>query len=212
VINIYCYDPEIVAQVYPELTVVREGDYVGHGQLFIGRGQPFGEPDAYQVTRVLNQQTEISLPDRWKVVEKAHERKGKRIPKSLQKYVERMDPEEFITELRYFMACTKWVKLSSMEAKIYMLFDALTQSRDSFMKQYFALRQTYSYQEIWASVVTFFLRVVNYDSTDTNISDFYKKVIERFKNQSSKIRSALTFFNTNVYNEVTVVMFFLSVR
>jgi len=210
---IYCFDTDLLPALYPELQVITEGDYVGHDQMFVGRGQPFGEEDAYIATRVLRPNTDVSLPDRWSVVEHAHFRKGKKAPaKGLEKYTARLDAEDFSAELLYFMASGKWHKLSNMEAKIYMLFDALTQSRDQFLQQYFKLRKVYSYQEIWSSVLTFFLRVLNYESTDTNISDFYKKVIERFKNQSSKIKTARTFFLHNEFNETNVLTFFLSVR
>lgn len=211
-INIYCYDVDVVLILFPELQPVVEGTYVGHKQIFIGRGHPVGEDDAYCLFRVLNAQVQLSLPDRWAVVEYAFKRKGRKVTKSLQKHVERLEKDEFITEFRVFMAMGKWSKVTKIDAKIYNLFKDLTESREQFMTSYFLLREKYSYQEIWASILTFFSRVLHYDSTDASLSDFYKKVIERFKNQSGKIKAALTYFLSNEFTEMNVIVFLLSVR
>lgn len=211
--HLYIYDFDLLPILFPEYRVTSMPGYLPKRTIFVGRELVQGEEDSFCAVRMLIKDVSLSIPDQVSAFNYAVAKKfAGTQPKSLERYVEKLRKEEFMKELRYFMALGKWRKLSDVEAKVYQLFATLTESKIEFLKTYFTLRSMYSFEELWKSILTFFVRVVHFDSTDPNISDYYKGVISKFKNQSSKISKVVQFVTGNHWDEMSMLEFVLEVR
>lgn len=211
--RVYAYEADVLRVLFPDYRIVTVPGYLSGKVIFIGRDLVQGDEEAMVFSRVLNKDVSISIPDRMSAVAFAAQRKGAgHLQKSLEKYIEKLSREEFLVELNYFMATGKWVKVTDADTKVYELFKALSESKVEFLRVYFQLRKTTSFQVLWSSVLTFFLRVLSFDPESTAVSEYYKGVIIRFKNQSQKIRSVLQLVGSNHFDEATALSFLLEVR
>lgn len=211
--NLYVYDFDLLPALFPEYRITSAPGFLPRRTIFVGREPVQGEDDSFTAVRMLVKDVSVSIPDQVSAFNFAIAKKfAGAQPKSLERYVEKLKKEDFIKELQHFMALGKWRKLSDVETKVYELFATLTESKIEFLKTYFSLRDSYSFEELWKSILTFFVRVIRYDPTDPNISDYYKGVLSKFKNQSSKIKTVLGLVSGNHFDEVLMLEFLLEVR
>lgn len=160
---------------------------------------------------LVDKDADVNLSSKSCVLEFVFSSKAKISPsKTLLKHIEKVSEEVFKKELLWFMATGKWKKLDVCEYKVYNLFEALIESRVKFFNLYFALRIEHSFEELWASVLTFFQRVVSGEST--GLSDYYQRVIDRFTPQVSKIKMIKNLFLQDSFNELVGLNFIASVR
>lgn len=212
--KVYAYDVDVLRVLFPDYRFTAEPGYLSGKVIFVGRDLVQGDGEALVFTRSLSKEVLISIPDRLEAVKFAAQRKGVgHLQKSLEKYIQNLSKENFLRELNHFMASGKWLRVTDTDAKVYELFKALSESKVEFLKVYFQLRKTVSFQVLWSSVLTFFLRVVSYDTeAPSGMSDYYRAVVLRFKNQSNKIRSVLNLVGSNHFDEVTALQFLLEVK
>ena len=211
------YDRELLSILYPEYSLksnlyelVPKSLYVGSEKVLPQHSQV---QDCLFVIRTLSDDIDILLSDRWAVYLHACERKGKKPLKSLQRYISRIDEDDFKRELRLFMATGKWVKATRPHVKTYELFDAFTQNQADFLKLYFSLREIYSFNEMFSSILTFFKKVVSHNTrNETDVTDYYDRVIEKMKVHTKEIKKTIHFLVRNHFDEVTFLDFLIGVR
>lgn len=211
--SVYIYDPTLLWAIFPEYTVITEPVYLPPYCIYTGKGEVAGDETSYMLKKMISPSIDVSLPDRFSVVKFVHIRKGsKPATAGLEKYVNRLNPEQFLRELLYFMAVGKWKRVADLDVKVYELFAALTQSKREFLRMYFTLRDEHSFPELWSSVLTFLLRVAKFNPDDDNISSYYKGIIMKFKAQSDKLLSVIKLVYLQSVDELAILEFLLEVR
>ena len=210
---VYCFDEQFLPILYPDFRIQLEGDYVHKGCLFMGRGRPKGHDSALFFVRNHVSEIDISVANRAALVSLAYSRKARIAPKSMAAYVEKLPLNLFKEELKHFMATGKWEKVESNDMQAYELFFALRESRESFLKVYFKLRERLPYQVIWSYVLSFFGRVAEFDPKNSRFTKSYNDLLYSSKKNLSKYKMAFYFIDGDMeFNEASFVSFLLSVR
>lgn len=211
-IIIYLYDPLFLGVLYPDLRVYKGGAYVGHGWVYDGKERIVGDPGAFWLVSSPNK-AEIKILSREDLVKHAYSRKGKKCPDRILKRILNLSREELIGELKLFMTLGRWKNLSCVNLRVYQLFDAMCESKSKFLCEYFRLRDELSFNVLWSSILTFFIRVIDVDEgNDPNVSAFYKSIILRFKDQSGKLKSVVDLLLRNHFDELMALDFILGIR
>lgn len=212
--NLYMCDLEYLPIIFPDYKVVRECEYVKKGWIYIGHADVPGDMEAICLSPFLNKTVNLSLPDNVAVVKFAYGRKGKDIvPSQILKHVgATREKLIFMGELKRFMAVGKWEISSDVDAKIYKMFGALIQDHRQFLNQYFILRETYSFEHIWESLLTFFRRVVDAKADTSKFSSYYRRQIDSVRVYRDRISGILALFSRNHFDEAVVLDFILGLR
>lgn len=210
--RLFLYDHDLIPALFPDYRIITSAVHLPDKSIYAGKEEVYGETNSYCCMKILNRTVDLSIPDPAAAAQFAHARKQKNFPKSLEKYVRKLHKEDFLKELFYFMARGKWEKISSIDVRVYELFSALTESKQEFLQVYFDLRDKYSFNELWSSILTFFQRVVSFDPDSTMVSKYYRNIILKFKNQAVNLSTVVQFIMSNHYDEMSLLNFVLRVR
>ena len=209
---LFLFDYDLLPVLFPDYRVFYTPVYLTNKSIYVGNEIVEGEPNSYRCMRILNKQVDLSIPDGVAAVHFAYARKNKKLPVTLEKYISKLSKETLLKELYYFMARGKWEKITAIDVRVYELFSMLTESKRDFLHTYFSLRDVYSFNELWSSMLTFFNRVVAFDPDNSTVSKYYRNIILKFKNQSVKLIKIIQFIMSNHYDEMSLLNFVLKVR
>lgn len=210
-INLYVYDPIYLQILFPECHIKESGSHIPPNTIYTGKNRVVGDSGAYWVVHTPSM-AEVKITNREELVTFAYQRKGKKCPISVMKRVLSISSEELIGELKLFFALGQWKRLTKTNVKIYHLFNYLCDSKSKFLNSYFTLRDELSFPVLFSSILTFFMRVINFDDKTSTLSVFYKDLILRFKSNSKNLKSVSNLMLSNHFDEVSVINFILNVR
>jgi hypothetical protein len=212
--NLYICELEFLSVLFPDYQIVRSCEYVKKDWIYAGNLDIPGDMEALCVSPFLNKNVNISLPDNVAIVRFAYGRKGiQTVPGQVIKHVESLqDKLILMRELKRFMATGKWENFCDVDTKVYKMFAALTEDNRQFLNQYFILRETYSFEHVWESILTFFRRVVDTKADLSNFTSFYQKQIEAIRAYKDQIAKIMSIFSRNHFNETILLSFILDLR
>ena len=127
-----------------------------------------------------------------------------------------LNDKGFFKFLKHSIFLGKWSKefLSSHE-KMYNLFKVVLSSKKDFLQLYSELAKSYSMDEIFASMLTFLLRIQNYEEKKDSLSVFYRNIVKTARIQNSSIGDSLvtlTKMSNDIPKENRYIGFYLSLR
>jgi hypothetical protein len=115
-----------------------------------------------------------------------------RLTKNIVKGCSILNETEFINFLKLSIFMGKWRKdLIGSYEKMYNLFKVVSSSKKEFLQLYSQLREKYSDDEIFSSMLTFITRIQNYESQKEMLSDFYRNIVKTVKLQTSSMENSL---------------------
>lgn len=120
------------------------------------------------------------------------ENRGIRYSKKIVDKVAKMPEEDFFTFIKMSMAMGRWYdEMFESSAKMYQLFDLLVESKFKFLEKYYELRKINPPETIFASFLTFLMRTIMYEEQKETMSDYYRVVVRKAKNQMVSIKRGL---------------------
>jgi hypothetical protein len=225
--KVFITHPDLIPVVYPTFRPIKSVYDASRGMDVIIYGAKETESGMfcrmlpplgcrYIVTVTNNRDADIILSDRTQYLKEVAEATPLMIPKTLEKKVLRLTDGDFWHFLKTSYALKKWNgQVFEKREKAYHLFQALFEGRRQFMTIYFEMRKTMSCGEIFSSMVTFLSRMRGFEEQKGTLSDFYRALIGKGREQLKNINPAisnLVSMSRDIPLEMRLLEFYFSIR
>lgn len=149
-------------------------------------------PDLILRLPLLQATCDFKLSDRVSVLNYMAPRLSLKLTDTISRYAVKLDDADFLEFVKLSMVFHKWFKPEvSEEDKVYRLFEALLQSKSSFLKLYFQMSRNTPYQELWSAVLTFLNRLDLFEVQRDLLSEYYRKLIFNARRMFPNYRQTL---------------------
>ena len=116
------------------------------------------------------------------------EKKGKTLTESLEEYIQTIDSETLINQLKVLWLTGRWYKNGTGDTTLFQLFKDTLEGKKALITTYFKLQEVYPVAVIEASFLTFLTRVA--DLKNQSVSSYYMSLLiranKRYGNTLSK--------------------------
>lgn len=221
-------DQELVPFLFPQFKIIDKIPSVKRPIKVIFKASPSHRPESLRVQLSFksdeflilysnpSSRCDLVFDDNEKMLELVAERRHIRKTKDIVKRTKKLDTIEFREFVKKSLSLKRWYKeMFESKDKVYMLFQAMVESKMEFLKLYFRLCRHSSPEEILSSVLTFFERIEHYEEHKNILGDFYRRLVRRGKTQEFSLSTSierLVFLNPEIPHSVKFLDFYLSLR